>query len=155
MKLMGFSIWKNVSRIQESLGDGSEIFQEQLDNIKRRNVYILSFPISYGEDYDTTSGSLKFKVQMDVKRSGIETIDIELEEMILEVVPIDENDEKKKEITLNFTKEILMKCETFVEIRNFPIYLEWLDVDMSNCEDSDGEVDLSKASISAVFGAEK
>lgn len=150
MELIGFSAWKS---LKESSGDESKIFQQPIDSyLKLRNVVLWSLPLSMGEDYDSTKGNLKFRVFLDFSDRGIEKMEIFLEEIVLEVVPLDEDDNKGDEIVLNFTREILKQCKTNIEINGFPIYLNELEIDMGRCEDNDGNVDLSKAEITAVFG---
>jgi hypothetical protein len=153
MKLFkDFARWETTN---ESLGDGREAFQQQLDKDKFKNVWLYGFPYSYGEDYDSIQGNLKFAVSFEVDSSGISSMEVNVEEIILEIVPVDSEGEKEDEIVVHFTSEVLEKCKIEVEVANFPLYLESVDVDLSNCEDADGEVDLTKAVITAKFGREE
>ena len=153
MKLMGFSTWKFMN---ESLGDGRETFQQELDVYgKNKNISFYGLPSTVGEDYDHINGNLKFGIQISAKNSGLESMEVNLEELTIHITPLDEEGESLEEVTYHFTPEILAKCKVEIEVENFPIYLTELDIDMSNCEDADGEVHLEKTKLTAKFGVSK
>ncbi len=153
MKLMGFSTWEFVN---ESLGDGRETFQQELDVYgKNKNISFYGLPSTVGEDYDHINGNLKFEVQISAKNSGLESMEVDLEELTIQISPIDEEGKSLDEVTYHFTSEILAKCKVEIEVENFPIYLAELDIDMSNCEDADGEIHLEETKFVAKFGVSK
>jgi hypothetical protein len=141
--------------ILEALGDGKQEFTEKLDMYRgSRNLGFYGAPHTYGEIDDVT-GIIKYRVEVDYDRSAITSITFEPIEISLEISTTkykgpDDDDGEKEEFEIVFNK--FDEDNVAVEVNKLPYYLKNLSIDMSDCEDIDGEVDLSKATFDLEFG---
>jgi hypothetical protein len=149
------------SNLMESLGDGTEIFTDKLKLYgPGKNLSIDKLPQAIGDDLEEATGSIKYQVVMEVGRSGIESIAFNIVEIVLDLEVTryqDENDEdgKTEYETIKIVGSDLGEENVTVEIANLPFYVNEVEIDLGDCEDLDGEVDLSKAIINVKFGYDK
>ena len=141
--------------ILEALGDGKQEFTEKLEMYGNlRNLDIYGAPHTYGE-IDSVTGIIKYRVEVDYDRSAITSITFEPIEIALEISVTkykgqDDDEGEKEDFEIVFNK--FNEDSVDVEVNKLPYYLKNLSIDMSDCEDIDGEVDLTKATFDLEFG---
>ena len=145
--------------INESLGDGKQIFTEKLEMYRGpKNLDFYSFPRGYGHDLDDAKGIIEYEVEVDYDRTAITSIRFRIIKIAIDATVRnykgeDDDDGEEKGIEIVFDKIDEENVE--IEVSKLPYYLNNLSIDMSDCEDIDGEVDLTKARFDIKFGNEE
>lgn len=122
-----FDIWD----LRESLGDGTETFQERIEMYGNlRNLHISGFPEDMGE-LDGAKGTLKYRIELDVNRSGLEGILFRITEIDLILNVIREEDGDPEEVIFKMDEEALRELpekNMRIEVGKFPLYLDSIDI---------------------------
>jgi len=136
--------------LSENLGSGEEYFTESLDMYgSLRNLEIFS-PI--GWEIEDATGTIVFGVQIEAKERGIKNIDFFLKRLEVEIenrVFTDKNDEGKIE-NLLFTFENSENVK--IELQKLPFFLNSLEINFTQAENVDGEIDPKKVKIQIMIG---
>jgi hypothetical protein len=152
--IIDFKKWN----LLESFGNGEETFTEKLYTTGvNRNLDIDHLPSEWGDELYGATGTLTFKVELDVKQGGIEDIYFTIErlDLELEIIKYDESDPDSdgesiiKEFSV--TKEEIGENLT-VNIHNLPFYMSNLEVSFYNAENNDGEIDMDKVRYTMDIG---
>lgn len=153
-----YKYWK----LLESLGNGEETFEEDLEmHGKLSNLDIYSIPSVWGDELESASGKLTYLANLEVSRSGIEDIYFKILNitLLLEIRVYKDKDDKDDEgelITkeIEITKEMIVDDNETLEKYSFPYYLNRLEIDFSKSE-KDFEVDFSKVKYTLEMGTVK
>ena len=152
--IVNFKNWN----LLESFGNGEETFTEKLySSGVNRNLDIDHIPTDWGDELDTATGTLTFKIELDVKNGGIEDIYFTVERLDLELEirtydksnPDDDGTESIKEFSV--TKEDIGENLT-VNIYNLPFYVSNFEVSFYKAENIDGELDMDKVQYTMDIG---
>jgi hypothetical protein len=149
------------SSLMESLGDGVEVFTDKLSVYGLgKNLSIDNLPLAIGDELEDASGTIKYQAELEVGRSGIESISFSIIEIILNLEVTryqgeDDEDGKTEEETIHIVGKDLGEESVTVEIANLPFYVSDVEIDLADCEDLDGELDMSKAVLNVKFGYDK
>jgi hypothetical protein len=147
-----FEIWN----LFESLGDGTESFSEKIDlHGKLRNLDIDGCPSEWGIEIDDANGEMTYSIELDVNRSGLESVNFYLEEIKLQVDVVTGYDED--EFPVIETKEFVVqkkdiKTDVKVEINHLPFFLQNLTIDFRHAENLDGDLLMDKIVYSMEIG---
>lgn len=153
--IQDFKNWK----MFENLGTGIETFDEKLECMTGlRNLSIDGFKESWGE-LSQAEGTLKYRVELEVKRSGLDSIYFYLTDIILEietlVYPEGSDDGETKQIEFVITQDMINADNVDYEVHSFPLYLSELTIDFSEVEDINDKEQLKKLTYSFTVGNEK
>ena len=147
-----FEKWKLI----ESFGNGEELFYVNIDARGRSKNLEVMKPIGWS-DIDDITGKLTYRAQMSVNSQGIEAIEFSIVELAIHLYYTTEEDPEDndwKEADLVF-KEGELKNDIQINVNHLPFYVDLIEVDLVDCEDEDGEIDPTKATIEISIGFDK
>lgn len=137
----------------EHLGTGEETFTQQLDMHGKLRNLDLYFPP--GWEIEGASGKLTYRAELDVNSKGIEDIVFSIEKIEIEVehrVYYGEDEEgTEKLVEFTFEKNTI-GTDPKVNVYAMPYYLRNLEIDFSQAENLDGEIDLKKVKFEMDIG---
>jgi hypothetical protein len=152
--IVNFKKWN----LLESFGNGEETFTEKLyASGVNRNLDIDHIPTEWGDELDSATGTLTFKIEIDVKRGGIEDIYFTVErlDLELEIIKYDKsnpNDDGESSVReFSVTREDIGENLT-VNIYDLPFYVSNFEVSFRKAENIDGEVDIEKVQYTMDIG---
>lgn len=138
----------------EHFGNGEETFTEDLEMYgKLRNLDLYFSP---GWEIESATGKLTYTATLDVNRSGIEDISFSIESIYIElenrVYKGDDDDDGELEVMeFTFNRDTI-GTDPKIEVHNMPFYLHSLEIDFTQAENIDGEIDLKKVKITMDIG---
>ena len=152
-----FLTWK----LLEGFGEGTETFVDELNLFgkygKIDNLDINRLPASWGDELESATGKITYKVNLDARSYGIKDISFTIEriELSMEIRKYmnDQDDDGKvtmKELILE--KEDLEKGKVKIEIGNLPFTVNNLEIEFS--EDNDGEPEWNKTKYNLNIGSQ-
>ncbi len=122
-----FDLWN----LRESLGDGTETFEEKLEMYGNlRNLHFSNFPKTSGE-LDDARGKLSYRIELEMDNSALESIRFYLTSIDLELSVVKEEDAEPEEMPFSLSEEDLKKLpekNIEIEVGKFPLYLESLEI---------------------------
>ena len=155
--MKNFDAWM----LSESFGEGTEDFTEKLDMYgKLRNVTIFGTPSAWGEDIEEATGSIDYSAELEVNNWGIEGIIFVVKKITLDLdirVYKDKEDQDGEIVnkTIVFSDENKNIEKLKIEVGSLPYYVESVDIDFTNAENLDGEVEWNKVGIEVTIGSQK
>lgn len=153
--IKSFNNWK----VFEGMGNGEETFEDQLDMYgKMKNLDIFRFKDEWG-DLEDAKGLIEFKIKVDLKKSGIESLYFYLTKVALaletRIYEEDDDDGQEKTIEIEMTEDMIEIDNVEYEVHNFPLYLTNIELDFSNVKDINDPEELKKLSYTVILGSEK
>jgi len=150
--MLDFNNWD----LFENFGSKSEIFTEKLGTYKLNNLDIYGSISSWGDELDTAIGTLTYKIELDVTKSGIESINYTIEKIELEMefnnYKDEDSDPESVSKSLVINKDQINLDKTTLLINEMPFYIDTLEIDFSDAENVDGELELDKVQYTLVIG---
>ena len=138
-----FKIFESNLQILESLGDGTETFTEKLEMYgKLSNLDLYGCPTEWGEEIEEATGEIIYSVTIEADKSGIESINFQIEKIVLNLSIISGYDENKNPILKDLEYEVTksdIKTKVEMTIFKLPFYIEKLSIDFSQAENIDGD----------------
>lgn len=147
--------------MSENLGNGQEEFTEKLQmySSKNSNLDITNFKKEWG-DLEDANGTLKYKISLDVNKSGIEDAhfslkDIQLDLIIRKFSSDDDDDGAEHTMSIEIDEMMIDFDNVSYEVEGFPLYLKNIELDFSDVDDINSKDDLKNITYEASFGSKK